>query len=93
MTAGVTENYFIGIKSGFTLRWIIEVWELYSETIFLSMMISIACLAVDLLLGIPTTYVLAKKSGRVARIIEEFLVLPIAIPSNTPRAPCRPMSV
>jgi putative spermidine/putrescine transport system permease protein len=43
-------------------------------------MISIACLAVTLVLGIPTAYVLAKKSGRVARIIEEFLVLPIAIP-------------
>jgi putative spermidine/putrescine transport system permease protein len=80
MTAGVTVNYFQGVKSGLTLRWIIEVWELYSETIFLSLMISIACLAVTLVLGIPTAYVLAKKSGRVARIIEEFLVLPIAIP-------------
>lgn len=80
MTAGVTVNYFQGVKSGLTLRWIIEVWELYSETIFLSLMISIACLIVTLILGIPTAYVLAKKPGRVARIIEEFLVLPIAIP-------------
>ena len=80
MTAGVTENYFQGIKSGFTVRWIVEVWELYSETIFLSLGLSIACLAVTLILGIPTAYVLAKKSGRAARIIEEFLVLPIAIP-------------
>jgi putative spermidine/putrescine transport system permease protein len=80
MTAGVTVNYFVGVKSGLTTRWIVEVWELYSETIFLSMGLSIACLAVVLILGIPTAYVLAKKSGRVARIIEEFLVLPIAIP-------------
>ena len=80
MTAGVTVNYFTGIKSGFTVRWIIEVWELYADTIFLSMMIAIACLVVDLFLGVPTAYVLAKKSGRIARIIEEFLVLPIAIP-------------
>ncbi len=80
MTAGVTVNYFQGVKSGLTLRWIVEVWGLYSETIFLSLMISIACLVVTLFLGIPTAYVLAKKSGRVARIIEEFLVLPIAIP-------------
>ena len=80
MAAGITENYFVGISSGITTRWIIEVWELYSETIFLSLAISIACLAVDLILGIPTAYVLAKKAGRAARIIEEFLVLPIAIP-------------
>lgn len=80
MTAGITENYSAGIKSGFTVRWIIEVWDLYADTIFLSMMISVACLVVTLLLGIPTAYVLAKKPGRVARMIEEFLVLPIAIP-------------
>jgi len=80
MTAGVTVNYFQGVKSGLTLRWIVEVWGLYSETIFLSLGISIACLVVTLILGIPTAYVLAKKSGRIARIIEEFLVLPIAIP-------------
>ena len=80
MTAGVTVNYFTGIKSGLTFRWITEVWALYSQTIFLSLGLSIACLAVDLALGIPLAYVLAKKSGRIARIIEEFLVLPIAIP-------------
>ncbi|MGI9417282.1 MAG: ABC transporter permease [Geminicoccaceae bacterium] len=80
MMAGVTENFFLGIKSGITLRWIGEVWQLYAETIFLSLLIAIACLVCDLLLGVPAAYVLAKKSGRTARIIEETLVLPIAIP-------------
>ena len=42
--AGVTENFFFGIKSGLTLRWIGEVWGLYSNTIYLSLLISIACL-------------------------------------------------
>ena len=81
LMAGVTENYLQGIiKSGVTLRWVFEVWELYSETIFLSLWIAVVCLIVDLLIGVPAAYVLAKKSGRVARIIEEVLVLPIAIP-------------
>lgn len=78
--AGVTENFFQGIRSGVTLRWVGEVWQLYSDTIFLSLLIAVACLIVDLLVGVPAAYVLAKKSGRTARIIEETLVMPIAIP-------------
>lgn len=78
--AGVTVNFFYGIKSGVTLRWVFEVWDLYAETIYLSLIISVACLACTLVLGIPSAYVLAKKQGRVARMVEEFLTLPLAIP-------------
>ncbi len=78
--AGLTENYFIGLKSGLTLRWVNEVWMLYSETISLSMMIALACVAVNLLIGVPAAYALARYPGRLSRILEELLVLPIAIP-------------
>lgn len=80
VTAGVTENFFQGVKSGLTLRWVVEVWDLYADTIFLSLLIAVACLVCDLVIGVPAAYVLALKSGRTARIIEEVLVLPIAIP-------------
>ena len=79
-TAGVTENFFRGIKSGITLRWVAEVWSLYADTVFLSLLIAVACLVCDLLLGVPAAYVLARKSSWLARAIEEALVLPIAIP-------------
>ncbi|HBR96256.1 MAG TPA: ABC transporter permease [Gammaproteobacteria bacterium] len=78
--AGVTANFFIGLESGLTLRWIGEVWDLYAETMFLSLWIALACLGVTLLLGVPAAYVLAKQGGRFARLIEETLVLPIAVP-------------
>ena len=78
--AGFTSNFFQGIKSGFTLRWVFEVWDLYADTIFLSMGIALACLACTIVLGVPAAYVLAKRPGRVTRMIEEFLVLPLAIP-------------
>ena len=78
--AGFTTNFFQGIKSGFTLRWVFEVWDLYADTIFLSMMIALACLACTIVLGVPAAYVLAKRPGRITRMIEEFLVLPLAIP-------------
>ena len=78
--AGVTENFFIGLKSGFTLRWVGEVWGLYAETIYLSLIIALACLAVVLVIGVPAAYVLARKGGFVARFIEETIVLPLAVP-------------
>ena len=78
--AGVTENYFIGVRSGLTLRWVGEVWGLYRETIFLSMQIALATLAVTLVLGVPLGYVLARSQARWVRVLEEALVLPVAMP-------------
>ena len=78
--AGVTENFFIGIKSGLTLRWVVEVWSLYSKTIFLSIGIALATLAVTLLIGVPAAYVLARRQNRYTRWMEELLVLPVAVP-------------
>lgn len=78
--AGVTENFFIGLSSGLTLRWIAEVWSLYAETIYLSLLIAVACLVMTLLIGVPAAYVLARKQGRIARVIEEIIVLPVAVP-------------
>ena len=78
--AGITVNHFVGLKSGLTLRWIIEVWNGYGDTIFRSVGISLACLMVTLVLGIPSAYVLARRSNRLTRAFEELLMLPIAVP-------------
>ena len=80
MLAGITQNFFVGIQSGITLRWVFEVFDLYSNTIYLSLRIAIVALLCTLVLGVPTAYVLAKKSGLVARVVEEFLALPVAVP-------------
>jgi putative spermidine/putrescine transport system permease protein len=78
--AGVTENFFIGVKSGFTLRWIGEVWALYAHTVYLSIGIALACLGTTLVLGVPAAYVLARSQNRWTRAFEELLVLPVAVP-------------
>jgi len=78
--AGITQNFFVGIKSGFTLRWVIEVLDLYSGTIYLSLMIAITCLIATLVIGIPAAYVLARIGGRISRFIEETIILPVAVP-------------
>lgn len=78
--AGITTNYIAGLKSGLTLRWIVEVWDLYSDTIFRSILIGLTCLAVNLVAGVPAAYVMAKKKSRLTRVLEELLVVPLAIP-------------
>lgn len=80
MLAGVTVNYLEGPSSGLTLRWVGEVWSGYRDTLFLSAGIALACLALCLLLGVPAAYALARSRGRAGRLIEELLVMPIAVP-------------
>ncbi|WP_427308784.1 ABC transporter permease [Cupriavidus sp. H39] len=78
--AGLTNNIFVGLHSGLTTRWVEEVWGLYRNTIFLSLGIALACLACTLVLGVPAAYYMALRRSRVTRLIEELLMLPVAIP-------------
>jgi len=80
MLAGVTVNYFQGIRSGVTLQWVVQVWELYSDTIARSFVIAVAALAATLIVGVPAAYALHMRGGRVARTVEEIITLPLAIP-------------
>jgi len=80
VTAGLTTNFIVGIKSGFTLQWFGKVWDLYRDTIFRSIMIGLACLGCTLVLGIPAAYTMVKKQNRFTRLFEELLVTPLAIP-------------
>ena len=80
MLAGVTANYFRGIASGFTLQWVIQVWDLYAETIARSLLIAAATLVVTLVAGVPAAYALNTRGGRLARAMEEVITLPLAIP-------------
>jgi putative spermidine/putrescine transport system permease protein len=80
MTAGVTENYFLGVRSGLTLQWVVQVWQLYSDTIYRSFLIALSTLLVTLAVGIPAAYSLHLRGDRLARAVEEIITLPLAIP-------------
>src|SRR5450830_1027941 len=83
MLAGVTENFFVGLSSGFTLRWVAQVWDTYQMTIWRSIVIALACLAVTLVVGVPLAYMLARYKGGnscLARVFEELLMMPVAVP-------------
>lgn len=80
LSAGVTVNYFHGISSGVTLQWVMQVWDLYAGEILLSFVIAIATLIVTLVIGVPAAYALHVRGGRLSRVIEEIITLPLAIP-------------
>ena len=64
MLAGVTANYFRGIASGLTLQWVVQVWELYAETIARSFLVAGMTLVVVLAVGVPAAYALNVRGGR-----------------------------
>jgi putative spermidine/putrescine transport system permease protein len=78
--AGLTRNYFVGLSSGLTLRWVFEVWNLYAGTIGRSFVVALATLAICTLAGVPAAWVFTVHAGRWARALEELLTLPVAVP-------------
>ncbi|OZI66273.1 ABC transporter permease [Bordetella genomosp. 11] len=80
MLAGLTRNAFIGVSSGLTLRWVAQVWDLYSDTVWRSLAVALATLAVCLVVGVPAAWALATHRGRLAGVFESLLTLPVAVP-------------
>jgi putative spermidine/putrescine transport system permease protein len=80
MLAGVTRNVFVGLRSGLTLDWVRQVLTLYWAAILLSVEIALGCLIATLLVGVPAAYALARAPVRLARLLEELVILPIAVP-------------
>jgi len=80
VTAGLIGNYSVGLKSGFTLRWLDEVWAGYGDTIARSMLLAGASVAGTLVVGVPCAYALARSRSRAMRLFEELITLPVAVP-------------
>lgn len=78
--AGLVNNYSVGLKSGLTLRWLAEVWEVYGNTVGWSLLLAAACVVGTVLIGVPCAYALARSRSRLARAFEELLTLPVAVP-------------
>jgi len=80
VVAGLSVSYARGLSAGLTFDWVVEVWGLYADTILRSLAVAIATLALTLVIGVPGAYALVRRGGRFARIIEELVTLPVAIP-------------
>ena len=80
VVAGLVNNYSAGLRSGLTTRWLAQVWESYGDTVSASLLIGLSCVAATVVLGVPCAYMLARSRSRAARLFEELLTLPVAVP-------------
>jgi putative spermidine/putrescine transport system permease protein len=81
LLAGLTRNYFQGaVASGLTLDWLMQVWTAYSETVWLSLRLAVACALCVMVIGVPAAYALVRMNNRFSRAFEELMVLPVAMP-------------
>ena len=78
--AGLVNNYSTGLASGLTLRWLGQVLDIYGSTIVASLLLGLCCVIGTLLLGVPCAYALARSTSRRARLFEQLLTLPVAVP-------------
>jgi putative spermidine/putrescine transport system permease protein len=78
--AGVSANYARGLSAGLTLKWVFQVWDQYSDTVVRSAVVAITTLVATLVIGVPGAYGLVRRGGRFARIAEEIVTLPLAVP-------------
>lgn len=78
--AGFLQDYASGPAGGWTTRWLEEVWAQYSQTLWRSLGLALACVLCTVLLGVPAAYGLARSPSRGARLLEELLTLPVAVP-------------
>lgn len=80
VTAGLSENFNRGLSGGLTTRWLQEVWSQYGATAWRSVLLALASVAVALAAGVPCAWALARSRSRAARLFEELLTLPVAVP-------------
>ncbi|TCT10396.1 ABC transporter permease [Paralcaligenes ureilyticus] len=77
---GFSVNYFKGVRAGLTLKWVFQVFNDYHGAIVNSLLVAGCTLLVVLIVGVPAGYVLSRWQSRFARLIEELITLPIALP-------------
>ncbi len=78
--AGITANFMTGVSHGMTTRWLAEVFNLYHDSMLRSLVLAALCVLACLLIGVPLAYALATRRVPGARLVEELLMLPVAVP-------------
>ncbi len=68
------------IQSGFTLEWIIQSWRTISPYATFSIQLSVLTLAIDFIIGVPTSWVLARHRFPGRELLLSLTNVPIAIP-------------
>jgi len=49
-------QFLCGLSSGLTFDWLIQVWQAYSPTVWLSLQLALACAVCVCVIGVPAAY-------------------------------------
>ena len=77
MAVGLTRNYIRGFKSGWTLDWVAQVWEMYHASIWMSLLVAL-CTLVIVLAGLTLIQAIANMVSEALAIPPFFLTFGIA---------------
>ncbi|HVT15329.1 MAG TPA: ABC transporter permease subunit [Thermoanaerobaculia bacterium] len=75
-----SEQWVGGGKALLDLRWFRYVSELYGANMLFSLRLALLSVGVCLAAGVPGAYVLARRPFRGSRVLEEVVLLPLALP-------------
>lgn len=78
--AGFMENYGAGLRGGLTTRWLEHVITAYGNTVGASVLLALACVLGNLVLGVPAAYAISRAKSRWMDAFEELITLPVAVP-------------
>jgi len=73
------------LPDGFTLHWYADAWREFSlsSVMLVTLQVALAVVVISVAVGVPASYVLARRSFRGKRILMLLFVLPILVPPIT----------
>src|SRR5258708_14491628 len=78
--------------AGYTSHWYADAWKDFgiSDLLVTTVQISLAVVLIDLLLGVPAAYVIARRDFPGKRLVLLAILLPLVVPPLTSRIPPPP---
>ncbi|MCS6773718.1 MAG: ABC transporter permease subunit [Thermoflexales bacterium] len=81
IAVATTANWPLGFwAEGFTLRWLSEGWQAVQPYALFSLLTALIVLAVDLAIGLPASWVIARHSFPGRQVLTALINVPLAVP-------------
>lgn len=80
LAVALSENWTQGPWAGMTFDWIDQAWTRMNSAILVSLRIAVIVLIIDLLIGLPAAWLVARRRFPGRRFLQALSTLPIAVP-------------
>jgi putative spermidine/putrescine transport system permease protein len=81
LAVSTSPNWQRGLwAGGFTLKWLLETWERTAPIVVFSVQLALMTLLIDLAIGLPASWVLARRNFWGRQLLLALTALPVAVP-------------